>query len=198
MGETLRDISPETFWLLAWSLGGLVVMSFVPSKRIDRIFPIVPPLCLLVAAVVGRCRQRESWRQAVDRSCAAAIMFAVVFATGYTAHKIVVAGREQRDAFAAFGRAVVMEAASHGWRHAIVGGDDEGMLLYVRRMDFLEPEEAAVRWNAGRVDALVVPEDELENLLPRLGGGQPKKHLSSQPAGRDARRYFLLVRPGSS
>src|SRR4029077_14470890 len=26
-------LSPETFWLVAWSLGGLIVMSFVPSKR---------------------------------------------------------------------------------------------------------------------------------------------------------------------
>ncbi|MDP9100510.1 MAG: glycosyltransferase family 39 protein, partial [Verrucomicrobiota bacterium] len=47
IGTTLRDMSPETFWLVAWTLGGFVVMSFVPSKRIDRIFPIVPPLCLL-------------------------------------------------------------------------------------------------------------------------------------------------------
>src|SRR5205085_3908150 len=42
----MRGVSPETFWLAVWSLGGLVMMSFVPSKRIDRIFPIVPPLCL--------------------------------------------------------------------------------------------------------------------------------------------------------
>ena len=48
--DSLRAMSPETFWLVAWSLGGLLVMSFVPSKRIDRVFPIVPPLCLLLAA----------------------------------------------------------------------------------------------------------------------------------------------------
>src|SRR5439155_2161802 len=40
-----REMSPETFWLVCWSLGGLVAMSLSPSKRVDRIFPIVPPLC---------------------------------------------------------------------------------------------------------------------------------------------------------
>ena len=48
-----REMSPETFWLLCWSIGGLVVMSLIPSKRVDRIFPVIPPLCLLLAAQVG-------------------------------------------------------------------------------------------------------------------------------------------------
>src|SRR4051812_13920296 len=57
-----RGMSAETFWLVAWSLGGLAVMSFVPSKRIDRIFPIVPPLCLLLAVLVAEGRKREGLR----------------------------------------------------------------------------------------------------------------------------------------
>src|SRR5882724_8077130 len=48
-----KQISPDTFWLLCWSLGGLIVMSLIPSKRVDRIFPIIPPLCLLLAAQVA-------------------------------------------------------------------------------------------------------------------------------------------------
>jgi 4-amino-4-deoxy-L-arabinose transferase-like glycosyltransferase len=194
----LRALSPETFWLVAWSLGGLLMMSFVPSKRIDRIFPIVPPLCLLLAAIVSACRKKESLRPIIDRSCALAIILAVVFTSGYTARKIVLAGREQRDSFALFGRAVVKEAAAHGWRYGVVGGEDEGMLLYVRRTEFFEPEQAAVAWNAGRLDALVVPDDDMEDLLPRLRGGEPKKLLTSKPAGRYGKRYFLLVRPPSS
>jgi len=50
-----REMSPETFWLLCWSLGGLIAMSLIPSKRVDRIFPILPPLCLLLAAQIARC-----------------------------------------------------------------------------------------------------------------------------------------------
>src|SRR5881227_529247 len=54
IGAAFRSISPGTFWLLCWSLGGLVVMSLIPSKRVDRIFPVIPPLCLLLAAQIGR------------------------------------------------------------------------------------------------------------------------------------------------
>lgn len=191
-------LSPETFWLVAWSLGGLVVMSFVPSKRIDRIFPIMPPLCLLLAAMIAALREKAQRRAIVDRSCAVAIILAVVFTSGYTARKMVIARREQRDAFAVFGRVVMKEVAHHNWHYGVVGGEDEGMLLYVRQTEFLEPEQAAADWNIGKLDALVVPDDELEELLPRLHGGEPRKLLTSNPAGSYRKRYFLLVRPPSS
>jgi 4-amino-4-deoxy-L-arabinose transferase-like glycosyltransferase len=63
--STFVEMSPETFWLLSWSLGGLIVMSLIPSKRVDRIFPIIPPLCLLLAAQIGgsaRCADRAPRR----------------------------------------------------------------------------------------------------------------------------------------
>ncbi len=198
VSRVIRKLSPETFWLVAWSLGGLVVMSFVPSKRIDRIFPIVPPLCLLLAAFIAARRAKERWRTVVDRICTVAIILSVVFTSGYTARRIVLASREQRDAFAVFGRAVVKEAATqHHWRYAVIGGEDEGMLLYVRRTEFLEPEQAIVLWNGGKLDALVVPDDELDELLPRLRG-EPRKLLTSNRAGRYGKRYFLLVRSPAS
>jgi 4-amino-4-deoxy-L-arabinose transferase and related glycosyltransferases of PMT family len=40
-----RQTEPDILWLVCWSLGGFVVMSLVPSKRVDRIYPVVPPLC---------------------------------------------------------------------------------------------------------------------------------------------------------
>ena len=42
MRDAIRNLSPDIFWLLCWSFGGLIVMSLVPSKRVDRIFPVVP------------------------------------------------------------------------------------------------------------------------------------------------------------
>ena len=51
--SVFREMSPETFWLLCWSIGGLIVMSLIPSKRVDRIFPVIPPLCLLLAAQIS-------------------------------------------------------------------------------------------------------------------------------------------------
>ncbi|HEY2144096.1 MAG TPA: glycosyltransferase family 39 protein, partial [Candidatus Udaeobacter sp.] len=54
--SVIRDMSPDTFWLLCWSVGGLILMSLIPSKRVDRIFPIIPPLCLLLAAQIAMRR----------------------------------------------------------------------------------------------------------------------------------------------
>jgi 4-amino-4-deoxy-L-arabinose transferase-like glycosyltransferase len=184
-----RPANPETFWLIAWSLGGLLVMSFVPSKRIDRIFPIVPPLCLLLAVFVGQLQQKVI----VQRCCSLSIALAALFTSGYAVQKIAAANREQRDAFAVFGRAVVKEIGERHWHYGVVGGEEEGMLLYVRQTQFLEPTDAAAQWNAGKLDALVVPDDEIEGLLPQLQG-DPKKQLTSGRAGRYSKRYFLLVR----
>src|SRR5213596_994697 len=60
-----REMSAETFWLLCWTLGGLLVMSLIPSKRVDRIFPIIPPLCLLLAAQLGAAGEHEITRKRV-------------------------------------------------------------------------------------------------------------------------------------
>ena len=56
-----RQTEPDILWLVCWSLGGFVVMSLVPSKRVDRIYPVVPPLCLLLAAqIAGGFRIRQT------------------------------------------------------------------------------------------------------------------------------------------
>ena len=70
---------------------------------------------------------------------------------------------------------MVKETAAHGWRYGVVGGEDEGMLLYVRRTEFLEPEQAAADWNAGKLDALVVPDDEIDGLIPGCKAASRRK-----------------------
>ncbi len=54
IGAALREMAPATVWLICWIFGGLIVMSTIPSKRVDRVFPIIPPLCLLLAVQVGK------------------------------------------------------------------------------------------------------------------------------------------------
>lgn len=188
-------MSPETFWLLVWSLSGLLVMSCIPSKRVDRIFPIVPPFCLLLAVVVGEFRKQEKLRAITERLCLAAIILAGVAIPAYVANRIVIAHREERAAFAEFGRDVVKTAEERRLRYSIVGGDDEGMALYVRRTEFAWPDEAAADWNAGKLDALVVADDEVAEMLSRLKGPRPHSILTSKQAGRYKKRYHLWVRP---
>lgn len=192
-GRTVTRFSPETFWLIAWSTGGLLVMSLVPSKRIDRIFPIVPPLCLLLGALVAHARSSERSGRILDRLCLIAVLLGVAGVSIYSAQKIVAARREHQDAFARFGRAALQQIATQHWRYGVVGGDDEGLLLYTRRIEFLEPGQAIADWNGGKIDALIVPDDELDGILPQLRGRAPKQYLASEQAGRYQRRYVLLA-----
>ena len=50
---------PGTLWLVCWAAGGFVLMSLVPSKRTDRIFPVVPPLALVTVALLARASRPE-------------------------------------------------------------------------------------------------------------------------------------------
>ena len=192
--DWFRAMAPETFWLVAWSLGGLLVMSFVPSKRIDRVFPVVPPLCLLLAAMIAGLQNKQRWRVLTARYCAIVIVIACLFTTAYVGRKIVLADRDHTDAFATFGKAVRQEATAHHRRFAVVGGEDEGMLLYLRQTEFLEPDQAVAAWKSGMLDALVVPDDELTQLLSRLDGAVPSPLGMSGPAGNYRKRYILLLR----
>src|SRR5438552_9496923 len=104
LGALFREISPETFWLVCWSLGGLIAMSLIPSKRVDRIFPIVPPLCLLLAAQVnGRVGALRRPDAAARRPyLAIALTFAILLTGGYTISKVIAGYRDHRDALVVF------------------------------------------------------------------------------------------------
>ncbi len=188
---TRSKISPEIFWLVVWSLGGLLIMSVVPSKRVDRIFPIVPPLCLLLAAQFSWAKDR--WPQ-TTRWAFGALIFACVFSGGYTAQKVFASYRADDAALVRFGKIVREEAATNHWRYEIVGGKEEGLLLYLRRTHFLRPAEAVALWNSGALDALVVAADELPSVQSQLKNALASGLQASVTINGNERRYFLLTK----
>ena len=182
---------PETLWLVCWSVGGLILMSIIPSKRVDRIFPIVPPLCLLLGAQVASAARIDGWTAKLRLWLAAGLIFACIFTAGYAAWKIGSAYHARRDALVQFSRRVRQEAGQHGWRYAVVGGREEGMLLYLRRDHFLAPNDAARQWNSGQLDALVVRNQPVHPWLELLPGAQLQFISEKSEA---APQYSLFVR----
>lgn len=168
----IRETSPETLWLVVWSLGGLLVMSFVPSKRVDRIYAVLPPLCLLLAAQVhGLSREEHSGGERVLRWSAGALLFSIVFAGGYAATKMLSNYRDHADALETFSGKVNAQVAAHYWRFEVISGRGagyEGMLLYLQKLHFIKPDKAIEEWNRGSFDALVVPKDRSSAILPEL------------------------------
>ncbi len=190
--------SPETFWLLCWSLGGLLAVSLIPSKRVDRIFPVIPPLCLLLVAQVGSISPDEKWRARVYRWSAVALLFSILLTGGYTISKVLSGYRDHRDALVVFGREVRHEVEAHDWRYEVIVGKDEGILLYLRRLRFVEPEDAITKWKAGIIDAVVAPDEEQPRLLRDLEGSVPSRIRSWTENDERMSRYVLLTRSRSA
>jgi len=144
------------FWLMTWALGGIVVMSLIPSKRVDRIFPAVPPLCMLLAAQIKAFMADNVIR--VRRIATFAIIFAAIFTGTYVTMRLIGGYRNHRDALVKFGREVRRIAAAEHLRYEILPGRDESLLLYLQRPRFYTRIETIAA--SPGLDALVVPSDE--------------------------------------
>ena len=153
-----------TLWLVCWAAGGLLCMTLVPSKRTDRIFPVVPPLCLVLTALLSAARRPPGtdpasrdlpWPEAWARLTTGA---AVALAAGATVVGIVQVYRTGENVPSEFGARVL--AATAGKRlemtvgpQAVVG--EEAMVVYLRRTRYLTAGTAAQMANAGTLDAVV-------------------------------------------
>jgi 4-amino-4-deoxy-L-arabinose transferase-like glycosyltransferase len=222
--SAFREMSPETFWLVCWGLGGLIVMSLIPSKRVDRIFPVIPPLCLLLAAQASavlsasafkerRLRQPSISNSPQDESTVAdltagkpsllgqrehilyaiALVFALLVTGSYTTWKAVTGYRDHRDALVIFGRDVRREAEVRHWRYEVVSAKDEGLLLYLQKTRYMEPDRAVAEWNSGNLDALVVSTGKAPGLMTRLRGATVSQLKSTEKRKEQGTGYVLIV-----
>ena len=208
-----REMSPETWWLLCWSIGGLIAMSVIPSKRVDRIFPVIPPLCLLLAAQVAprnSCSRGAPGRSSTSSDLdltrhrpvatedasgyvylwsAIALSLAILFTGGYTGWKIVTGYRDHRDSLAVFGRRMRHEAEARHWRYEVVLAKDEGLLLYLQKLRFIDPQLAVTEWNNGNLDALVTSGKKAGAMMLKLAGAVVSDRTEAQQGN-----YVLITR----
>ena len=217
--SVFREMSPETFWLLCWSIGGLIAMSLIPSKRVDRIFPVIPPLCLVLAAQVatrnpcsngpmGRSSNSIETNETAHRAVATktaparvcrwsaiALALAILFTGGYTGWKVITGYRDHRDALAVFGRNIRHEAEAHHWRYEVLSAKDEGLLLYLRKTHFVEPADAITEWNNGNLDALIASKEKAPVLMSELKGDALAQSQSNErEQNQQGRGYVLITR----
>jgi 4-amino-4-deoxy-L-arabinose transferase-like glycosyltransferase len=188
-----REMSPATIWLICWIVGGLVLMSLIPSKRVDRIFPVIPPFCLLAAIQTTRFLNRGTVETRSLRWIGATLLIAVLFTGGYAAGRIWDGYRVHRDALSIFGRKVREEAARNHWRYEAIGKSDEGLPLYLTRPHFLKPDVAVEKWNKSEIDALAIPVDQAVDLLPQLQDAT-RRFESETRADLKRPNYLLLAR----
>lgn len=185
--------SPPLLWLLCWAIGGLVLMSLVPSKRVDRIFPVIPPLCLTIPYLVAAWTEsgrRTHWLRPV---LSGALAIGIVASGGYSIYRVV-AGYSKDDGWLAdFGRDVREYAIDNGLQLGVVKGAPEGTLLYARKPDFLGSSDSVEALRNGEVDLLLMTGDRLEKI-----GDEISPYEIVMSAGKEKRKDgAVLVRRSS-
>src|SRR5437763_8324927 len=156
-GKWLGNLSPEMFWLITWALGGIVVMSLIPSKRVDRLFPAIPTFSMRLTAHVRAFMADNVIR--ARRIAEFAIIFAAIFTGAYAAMRVADGYRDHRDALVKFGGEVRRIATAEHLRYESLPGRDESLLLYLQRPRFYTRITEPTAAPPG-LDALVVPLDE--------------------------------------
>ncbi len=180
---------PATLWLVCWAGGGLLCLSLLPAKRLDRVFPVVPPLCLLLTAALAAARTSPAapsgappppevrWPQQWSRwtlwlACALTVLA--------TAREVSLVYRRHDDVLAGFGahvRALTTPARCElvlAGRHP--SAHDEAMLAYLRRLTFLDPAQAIQLNSTDRLASIVLSAPSLASsrgLLSRFHSNQP-------------------------
>jgi hypothetical protein len=96
------------------------------------------------------------------------LSIAILFTAGYAGWKVITGYREHRNELAVFARNVREQAEAHRWRYEVVSAKDEGLLLYLQKTHFIEPDEAISEWNSGNLDALVASREKASALLDQL------------------------------
>jgi hypothetical protein len=125
---------------------------------------------------------------------ATALLFAILFTGGYTTWKVVTGYRDHRDALAIFRRKVCREADARHWRYEAVSAKDEGLLLYLRKTHYVEPDRAIAEWNRGNLDALIASTEKATRLIPELLGATVSQLKSSDRNKEQWTGYVLITR----
>ena len=197
--DAVRQMNPGMLWLLCWSIGGLILMSLIPSKRVDRIYPVIPPLCLLLAACLGSRAGAFGQPKSISARSfchwiVVALVCALLFTGGYVTWKVISGNRDRRNALVVFGRETRREAEMRRWRYEVVSTKDEGILLYCRKTRYILPAQAVAEWNAGNLDALVVSNEKAAVIMPQLRAGTFYQLKSSEKMKGQSNGYVLIAR----
>jgi 4-amino-4-deoxy-L-arabinose transferase-like glycosyltransferase len=185
---------PALFWCLLWAIGGLLVMTLVPAKRVDRIFPVVPPLCLLLVEVVAL-----TWKQRRVRvATGAALLGAATFAGGYFIGLVPLSYSENSDALVRFTREVdLLRDQTPALPLRVVRARDEGLLIYLQTRRFTSTSDFKKAWSSGQPGWYLLSGRVAEDQKALLGQAEPEV-VSELLKRKNEERYLLFRRDSES
>lgn len=180
-------------WTVVWFLSGLVVMSLIPGKRADRIFPVVPPLAILGAYIVRYASWNPAWRLSRRRVVQMLVAGSAVAWGAYAVMASLGASSDEARGLRLFCDRVIAWERQQGCNARVVGpvlDDDQALPVYLRETRC--PDIKAVLAEVGRGQTALVLRQEHLDELERVGCRYRTiaTQTSWKPKGR---QYFLVV-----
>ncbi len=182
--------NPGTLWLVLWAVGGLIVMTLIPAKRVDRIYPTIPPLALLLVEFAAAI-----WSDRRARIGAGVLSaFGFLFSGGYFLGLIPWGYAVGTPGLVDFAADVRRTATERGIDEiTILRARDESLLLYLDTLRFTEKGEAFEAWRAGTPGAYLMSDRTRRNNFIKEFGEIPPTLESDELFRKNERRYYLFV-----
>jgi 4-amino-4-deoxy-L-arabinose transferase-like glycosyltransferase len=204
---------PGTLWLVCWAGSGLLCLSLFWAKPLDRIFPVLPPLCLLLTALLAAAwtpvaadsspaapPAEAGWPQAWSRWT---LWLACFLTVVVTVAQVTLAYRHRDNLWVDFGARVRTMTEPARCELVLTGAptaNDAAMLVYLRRLAYLDPPQAIQLQSLNALDRIVVDTpssrraqrllaqfDSSHPLLAASGAGGQFALLSSAEPGEPRR-----------
>lgn len=183
---------PVLLWLACWFVGGLLFMEFVPSKRFDRILPVMPPLALLLARGARHLPEMAAFAWSRTRIVEFTAIAGMLGASAYTAAEIIESQRNHSRALIEFGAKVRSVVKGQSERFAITPVRDEGLVMYCGASRYTERPMAIWLWENGRIDWLVVGKGDFEKVRDKIRDFEVVAETPTLPVKAD--EYRLMRR----
>jgi 4-amino-4-deoxy-L-arabinose transferase-like glycosyltransferase len=150
-------------WTIVWFVSGLVVMSLVPGKRADRVFPLVAPLAIMGAYIVRYRSRSLTVRLTRWRIAQVLATLAVLVWGSYTLFEAIRTPREDSLGLRRFCDRVIAWEQANGQNAMIAGpvlDDDQALPVYMRETTCVDLKSIPAGAGQGAV-AVIVREEHL-------------------------------------
>ncbi len=172
LSKTLRHAlgkKPELLWCVLWVAGGLVVMTLIPAKRVDRIYPLIPPMALLVVEIAVTLRALK-WSRMATGAC---VIGGAAFSGGYFIGLIPLSISQNASGLVELADAVDdVRAANPGVPLHLVRARDEGLLIYLQTPRFMSTSEFQRAWDSGLPGLFLISNRMQERFSDTLASGE--------------------------
>ncbi len=166
-------------------------MTIIPAKRVDRIYPIIPPLALLAVDFAA-----ATWHDRRARVAAGALSVAAfLFAGGYFLGLIPWGYAVDTPGLVNFAEKARRTAAEQGIDEiTILRARDESLLLYLDTPRFTEKGDAFDQWRSGKKSAFLMSDrTRRNNFIPEFGDIPPTLE-SPELFRKNEKRYYLFIK----